>query len=816
MTSSGIRCILVLGLALLASGRAMALSCLSTDARVPVFYRTDLPTGKPTMSTFWSMLEPIGRTNTAGMFYAARPVAGACPTGSSPILVLYNTVKDEFFYTASTTVRDARKAAGWTEQTPLAACIANTEDGTDEDYTQQACDMPLFRDEYTATVAAPTPNKFYRTSIRDHHDCTTDTSCSGTAIGRVYPPPTRYAMRTYDEPYVTRTGGTTIKKLVDGHNEVTNPAIPLPFPFTFFGQVQTQVKVSTNGILTFNPATDDATDATPTNTRLIADGPPRNLIAGWWTESTWSDSYNPDKDTSYLYTVETEPHAKRLVVQWGFRTWAPVGGDIAHLTGILREMQIHLVHPDPGMGPDRIEIHYGDYISPPSPRLTEQATIGIMAPYLADYASGSQIGPQCSPTCSQPSAGGDWKPNQVIAFVPQPSGYLVTESLSSGSFQPLDYNEVDKLTTKRSDSVWVDLGFSFEYDGQKFTRVGVSTAGVLMFGQLPPSGPGGTRPAIPPVRGTGSNVIAPWWDDLEVDTGAVIGGIGMLARHLDSGLPDGKQVTIEWRGLVHHGAVPPDTSHRQMQVTLFEANSQISVHYGDSGWTPGHKTLDHPTVGLIGAEPIGPGTLSSGVGYRLVNCEGDCSEVQRDRLYPLVSGDRPSGWPRFAKFVFTADTVPPIDWHAIYRNYFMADDFAGGTPSKGYCGNCHAELHVPEHLLYDAFFNKFENPTEHATDCNTDHAPPGPPGDGPLLLLKPGTRVVDPVNSPLVDARHTPISWMTEPAGSFNNGSSHMPWFTWCSSKQRDGWDWEATFNPVNVLDQGKSRIRRWMLQGAP
>jgi hypothetical protein len=122
----------------------------------------------------------------------------------------------------------------------------------------------------------------------------------------------------------------------------------------------------------------------------------------------------------------------------------------------------------------------------------------------------------------------------------------------------------------------------------------------------------------------------------------------------------------------------------------------------------------------------------------------------------------------------------------------------------------------PEDLLFDAFFRTFEVPIGHGwdTDCLSDHNPGS--STAPLLSLLPGTHVVDPVKSRLMDAASTPVSWMTEPAGNFNSVSASMPWYTWCESCQRSGAHWEATFNPVNMLDEAKSRTRRWLLQGAP
>jgi hypothetical protein len=97
------------------------------------------------------------------------------------------------------------------------------------------------------------------------------------------------------------------------------------------------------------------------------------------------------------------------------------------------------------------------------------------------------------------------------------------------------------------------------------------------------------------------------------------------------------------------------------------------------------------TVGIIGTEP-------TGIDYRLVNCADDCSEAPRSRTFDsggLAAGirpDRPAGWPRFSKFMLVPDPATRIDWHLIYRAYFMADDFAAGSPSIGFYGNCHAEL----------------------------------------------------------------------------------------------------------------------------
>ena len=599
--------------------------------------------------------------------------------------------------------------------------------------------------------------------------------------------------------YCVRGGGTTIARLQDGHSEVTT--VDLPFPFTFFGQTRHKVKISTNGMLTFNPSSDDTTDATAVNTSLQAPGPPRDLIAGWWTDSGWTDGYRRDSDSTFLYILETDQHVQRFIVQWGDDSWGPSGQ-----AGNVRNMQIHLIHPIDGSGQDRIEIHYGRYLAQSA--FSENATVGIMAPYLSD-ATSSQTGLGCSPNCHGPdgTGPGDWTADQVTVFITKPTGYIVSEALSEAWFQPLDVREDIAVTKKSSDSVWVDIGFPFEFNGRKYSRVGVSTAGVMMFDRLPAAGPADNPLTIPPAVGAGVDAIAPWWDHLSVDTNFVPNNIGILARRIDSGLPGGRQFTVEWRGLVNG---PGDASHRQMQVTLFEDNNRIAIQYGESGWSSKSPTRDHPTVGILGVDP-------TGIDYRLVNCADNCSEVQRSRLFNRVTGlDRPAGWPLQAKFILVPDPAPRIDWHLIYRAYFMADDFAAGSPSKGFCGNCHAELHVPEQELYDALFYNFEVPIGHGwdTDCLSDHNPGS--STGPMLSLLTGTNLVDPVKSRLVNADITPISWMTEPAGNFNSVEASMPWSTWCQSRQRSGAHWAATFNAINVLDEAKSRIRRWLLLGAP
>ncbi len=82
--------------------------------------------------------------------------------------------------------------------------------------------------------------------------------------------------------------------------------VPLPFTFEFYGDAKTQVGISSNGYLTFDPS--DSTPSDFTNDPIPNGNTPNNLIAPFW------DDLDPGDGTGQVYYQNLGDG--RFVVQW--------------------------------------------------------------------------------------------------------------------------------------------------------------------------------------------------------------------------------------------------------------------------------------------------------------------------------------------------------------------------------------------------------------------------------------------------------------------------------------------------------------------
>ena len=134
-----------------------------------------------------------------------------------------------------------------------------------------------------------------------------------------------------------------------GDDEVSG-AISLGFNFDFYGNTYSQVYVSSNGFLTFNPGSDDGCCSGPS----LPDGnsDPSNLVAGFW-----NDLNNPQGNIRYQTTGS--PGSQEFVV--GFY-------DVPHFFDGPRVTFEMILHE----GSNNIELQYGA-----APNDGSSVTIGI-------------------------------------------------------------------------------------------------------------------------------------------------------------------------------------------------------------------------------------------------------------------------------------------------------------------------------------------------------------------------------------------------------------------------------------------------------
>lgn len=152
----------------------------------------------------------------------------------------------------------------------------------------------------------------------------------------------------------------------------------------------------------------------------------------------------------------------------------------------------------------------------------------------------------------------------------------------------------------------VQLPFKFAFAGADYTVVRICTNGWLELGsseyQQSESVTGDNHAlftAAPP-----NNVLAPWWDDLNVGEGVI--------KYKTTGSMPSRVFTVEWNG-VYSNPNPATTRVITFQAALFEADGTIEFRYGPRSGIP--SVLEHASIGL--ADAAGTGFMDGSTGDTL-------------------------------------------------------------------------------------------------------------------------------------------------------------------------------------------------------
>ncbi len=275
--------------------------------------------------------------------------------------------------------------------------------------------------------------------------------------------------------------------------------LSLPFAFTFYGQTFTEVIVGSNGVLHFgNPASPNEYS----NSSL-----PRSA-GGYMIAAFWDDLTVLNSQGSYVYygTVGTD----KFVIEW--RNVHRYGDSTVNYT-----FQVVLVKNGD------IYISYRDLSG-----TVTSSTVGIQNGSVALQVTynGSNGGHPASGTTiyfKAPKSTGH-------QGGPDGGGYTWIDSHIPGGPSYLWYNR-DNTWTKLSidgddQGVWVSLPFSVNFYGKSFSRVYVSSNGVLFFTTAANPYTNGTIP-----NGSYTYFLAPFWDDL---TAFASKGSGVYAKAVSS------------------------------------------------------------------------------------------------------------------------------------------------------------------------------------------------------------------------------------------------------------------------------------------
>ena len=167
----------------------------------------------------------------------------------------------------------------------------------------------------------------------------------------------------------------------------------------------------------------------------------------------------------------------------------------------------------------------------------------------------------------------------------------------------------------------LSIGFDFDFYGNSYTQVTVTSDGVVHFdGAAYVSGTNTTLP-------TGSaKLIAPFWDDLRPDAGGDVyyGTVGVA--------PD-RVFIAEWRDVPHDATYSPyyTTGDCTIVVKLFEAGGGIEFHYQDVEF--GDASFDYGASATVGIQDGSQGyalersfdtaVLLNGMAIRFQPCADD-------------------------------------------------------------------------------------------------------------------------------------------------------------------------------------------------
>jgi len=183
-----------------------------------------------------------------------------------------------------------------------------------------------------------------------------------------------------------------------------------------------------------------------------------------------------------------------------------------------------------------------------------------------------------------------------IAFAGMPlPGSGVTTLSSGGSVI------TTQTTGTLDDGIWATqpIGFNFNFFGNSYSTVNISTNGNLQFSTQNTTFTPGSLPTT-----TITNFVAPFWTDL-YPVLPVTPGYGII-RHWTSGFAPNRVFVVEYENVGHYNAATTPTAYFSGQVWLYETTGIVEVHissiYGNGSpntytWSTGVNNLS----GTIGA-----------------------------------------------------------------------------------------------------------------------------------------------------------------------------------------------------------------------
>ncbi len=339
--------------------------------------------------------------------------------------------------------------------------------------------------------------------------------------------------------------------------------IDLPFPFEFYGQAYGSLWVSTNGYLMFPGGENPYAWI---NAALPDAQYPNGVIAVFWDDLKVVNEGTTDQIS---YVVQGQ--APNRVLIFDYRSVTVIGGgvddDYIYVQAKLYE------------GSNKIELHYGPSHSDGG---YKNATIGLEHPCGCSAVRGPNY-----------LSDNNGLPDVAYRYTPVPEYY--THSEITSDYEDLAVSPVREILLDGSvDSygdyaVQIDLPFPFEFYGQAYDSLWVSTNGYLMFpeGGDPYAWSNDILPAVQNPNG----LIAVFWDDLLITNAGETDQISYVVQ----GQAPNRVLIIDYRSVTVEGSV---NDFIYAQAKLYEGSYKIELHYGPSYSVGGFKNatigLEHP------------------------------------------------------------------------------------------------------------------------------------------------------------------------------------------------------------------------------
>ncbi|MHC5081072.1 MAG: hypothetical protein ACYTHN_18840, partial [Planctomycetota bacterium] len=327
---------------------------------------------------------------------------------------------------------------------------------------------------------------------------------------------TTYVAGTTTNGYVLFGGGyTNIWGTAGAPHDDVSQLVPIGFPFQFYGNVYGEVYVSTNGFITFTNAGTTAS----ANTALPNAGTPNNLIAVFWDDIVIQPNQGIFGDSVGYRVTGAAPNR---VFSVRYRGVSRAGNTASEIYGSI----------DLHEGTNIIELlYYRNFTNWGG----MNATAGI-------ENSGGTAGFQVAGSPNLTTF-----PANNIRYTPTVTGVSIDDVASSA----------------------IPLGFAFDFYGNNYTQLYVSSNGFASF----------TNTAVISstnadilTNATPNNVMAPFWDDLGVQNQGAMD----IVWYSTTGSSPNRVFTLEYHSVTRMGQTTTEVTG---QVKLYEGTNRIEVHY---------------------------------------------------------------------------------------------------------------------------------------------------------------------------------------------------------------------------------------------